>query len=146
MDRLSRALIIAAQAHDGQLDKAGQPYILHPLRVMLAQTDETARIVGLLHDVVEDSSITLSDLAADFSSPIVAAIDALSRRDGEAYDRYIDRVLTNRLARMIKRADLLDNLNRARTGRAVSSEKIVQYRAALKRLDEAESAPDDSHR
>lgn len=146
MDQLSRALIIAAQAHDGQLDKAGQPYILHPLRVMLAQTDETARIVGLLHDVVEDSSITLNDLAADFSPPVVAAVDALSRRDGESYDGYIDRVMTNRLARLVKRADLLDNLNRSRTGGAVSSEKIAQYRAALKRLDEAAAAPDDSHR
>lgn len=146
MDQLSRALIIAAQAHAGQLDKAGQPYSLHPLRVMLAQTDETARIVGLLHDVVEDSSITLNDLAADFSSPVVAAVDALSRRGGESYDAYIDRVMTNRLAGMVKRADLLDNLNRSRSGGAVSSEKIAQYRAALKRLDEAAAGPDDSHR
>lgn len=59
---LNKAIIIAARAHEGQVDKAGAPYILHPLRVMLSLEDETERICGVLHDVIEDSFLTIEDL------------------------------------------------------------------------------------
>ncbi len=84
MSTLERAIAIAAEAHAGQTDKAGERYILHPLRVMLAMETDVERIVAVLHDVVEDSGITLQDLRDEgFAEEAVAAIDALTKRDGE---------------------------------------------------------------
>lgn len=139
MDDLTKAIRLAARQHDGQLDKAGEPYILHPLRVMLTQTEPAARITAALHDVVEDTEVTLEDLSQDFSDEIVAAVDALSRREDETYDDYLDRAFQDRIARLVKRADLNDNLSRAYQNGAVGSDKIQQYEAALKKLDEYET-------
>ena len=84
MASLERAIEIAAKAHAGQTDKAGQPYILHPLRVMRRVSDTESRIAAVLHDVVEDSEITFDDLRAErFSEPILAALGALTKRPGE---------------------------------------------------------------
>jgi len=88
------------RAHRGQVDKNGKPYILHALRVMLRQEDETAQIVGVLHDVVEDTSVTLDDLrAAGFSRQVCEAVDCLTRRPDESYEAMISRVLANPLAK-----------------------------------------------
>jgi (p)ppGpp synthase/HD superfamily hydrolase len=85
MSTLERAIAIAAQAHAGQTDKAGERYILHPLRVMLSMDSDLERIVAVLHDVVEDSEITLDQLRAEgFSDEALAAIDALTKPDGES--------------------------------------------------------------
>ena len=86
MSTLERAIAIAAQAHAGQLDKGGAPYVLHPLRVMQKQTCEEARIVGALHDVIErgGSDWTLTRLAQEgFAAVVLGALDAVSRRGGE---------------------------------------------------------------
>src|SRR5687767_2629355 len=81
---LERAIAIAAQAHAGQVDKAGQPYILHPLRVMLRLATEEERIVGVLHDVVEDTPVSLQQLRDEgFSESVLSAVEALTKRDGE---------------------------------------------------------------
>lgn len=110
---LNRAIAIAAEAHAGQNDKAGKPYILHPLRLMAAMTYEDARIVAVLHDVVEDGDgWTLDRLREEgFSDHEVQAIDALTRRRGEEYADYITRLSGNALAVEVKRADLRDNMD-----------------------------------
>jgi (p)ppGpp synthase/HD superfamily hydrolase len=112
---LEDAIALACRAHRGQLDKNGQPYILHVLRVMMKQQDPTARIVAVLHDVVEDSETTIDDLrAAGYSAETCDAVDALTRRENEGYDQMIARVAANPLARSVKIADLEDNMDPAR--------------------------------
>jgi (p)ppGpp synthase/HD superfamily hydrolase len=111
---LQRAIAIAREAHAGQVDLAGKPYIAHPLRVMGAVEGEEAKIVAVLHDVVEDSpDWPLAKLAAEgFSADVLAAVDALSRKEGEAYEAFIARIAGNPLAKLVKLADLADNLSR----------------------------------
>lgn len=129
---LSEAIQIAVSAHDGQLDKGGQPYILHAIRVMMAMTSNTDRIVAVLHDVVEDSrDWQLQDLLA-FGPDIVAALDALTRREGEGYDDYINRVSENPIATRVKLADLRDNLDLSRIPEPTDADvaRCVKYRQA----------------
>ena len=103
---------LAARAHRGQVDKLGQPYILHVIRVMLKQVDEIARIVAVLHDIVEDTGITLADLRQEgYSQEVCMAIDCLTRRPDEPYAEMISRVSANPLARKVKLVDLEDNLD-----------------------------------
>jgi (p)ppGpp synthase/HD superfamily hydrolase len=112
MNLLEKAILIAAQAHQGQMDKAGAPYILHPLKVMLKLNSETEMIIGVLHDVVEDSPWTLENLRQEgFPEEILEALDYLTRREREDYQDFIMRVAGNPLARKVKLADLEDNLN-----------------------------------
>ena len=109
---LDRALEIAVKAHAGQKDKAGEPYILHPLRIMMKMEREEEQVVAVLHDVVEDSDLSLEDLRrAGFPDTILEAVDCLTRREGEEYERYVERAAGNPLARKIKVADLDDNMN-----------------------------------
>lgn len=117
MNKLDEAIILATQAHADQVDKGGAPYILHPLRVMMAMTTEQERIVAVLHDVVEDSDYALSDLAAAFGWDVYDAVDALTRRDGETYEAFIKRCAQNPIARRVKLADLADNMDLSRLGR-----------------------------
>ena len=117
MATLERALVIAAEAHQGTTDKGGAPYILHPLRLMHQMSTTDERIVALLHDVVEDSPWTLDALRAEgFSESVVAAIDGLTRREGETYENFITRGATNPLARRVKLADIEDNMDLRRLG------------------------------
>jgi (p)ppGpp synthase/HD superfamily hydrolase len=134
---LEDAIILAAGAHRGQVDKGGQPYILHVLRVMLRQDDETARMVAVLHDILEDTPVTFSDLqSAGYSEQVCDAVDSLTRRRGETYEAMVERVATNPLARQVKIADLADNLDLKRTVPADSAaaEHRARYEAARKRL------------
>lgn len=135
-DLLSRAIVIATEAHAGQVDKGGQPYILHPLRVMLAQRAELARIVAVLHDVVEDCpGWTLARLAEEgFPFGIVAGVDSVTRRKDEPYDVFIARAGDHLLGRQVKVADLIDNLDVSRLGRppaASDIRRVARYRKAL---------------
>lgn len=110
MPTLNDAIILAAKVHDGQLDREGLPYILHALTVMMQQSDNDHRIAAVLHDVVEDSDLTLADLRDEgYKKRIVDMVDALSRREGEAWETYIDRVVANGDAIPIKLADLTHN-------------------------------------
>jgi len=112
MSDLDRAIQLAARIHAGQKDRYGKPYILHPLRVMMNVKTDQEKIVAILHDVIEDSDLELKDLTEEgFSSKVVDAVECLSKRDGEAYQDYIKRVLPNPLARTVKLADLEDNMN-----------------------------------
>jgi (p)ppGpp synthase/HD superfamily hydrolase len=106
------AVSIAARAHSGQKDKAGAPYLLHPLRMMLRMETEAAMMAAVLHDVVEDTEWTLGRLReAGFSEEVLEAVDCLTHREGESYEEFVERVRTNRIARQVKIADLEDNMN-----------------------------------
>ncbi|EKT4465548.1 GTP pyrophosphokinase [Pseudomonas juntendi] len=115
MSTLERAIAMATKAHEGQFDKGGAAYILHPLRVMARVTTPEQRIVAVLHDVLEDTPLTLSDLAREgFPLKILAAVLALSRRDGESYEAFVMRLGVDPLARQVKLADLADNSDLSR--------------------------------
>ena len=109
---LAKAIALAAQAHLNQQDKNGDPYILHPLRMMFTLKTESEMIVAVLHDVVEDTDWSLDDLRAEgFSDEIIAGVDAVTRRDDETYDAFVKRAAANPLGRKVKLADLEDNMN-----------------------------------
>ena len=111
MSTLERAIEIAREAHKSQTDKAGKPYIEHPLRVMAAGKTSDEKIVGILHDVVEDSNITFEDLTSEgFAPNIIEALRCITKTDEkEPYDHFIARIKTNRLATAVKLNDLTDN-------------------------------------
>jgi len=112
MSTLNQAIALAARAHEGQFDKAGAPYVLHPLRLMLRQPSLEGMMVAVLHDVVEDTGISLADLRADgFPPSVVEAVAALTRRPQESYEDFIQRLAPNPLARRVKLADLEDKLD-----------------------------------
>ena len=113
MSTLERAIEIATEAHRGQLDKAGNDYIDHPLRVMAAGKSTDEKIVGVLHDVVEDSDWTFERLAAEgFSDEVIEALRCVTKiSEGEPYDKFIARVKTNPLAVAVKLNDLSDNMD-----------------------------------
>jgi (p)ppGpp synthase/HD superfamily hydrolase len=135
---LDDAIQVARQAHEGQLDKSGRPYIAHPLRVMGAVRDPHERMTAVLHDVVEDTGVTLDDLtAAGCPSEVVTAVAALSKQPGEEWDTYLTRVATNPIALAVKRADIADNLSPERLERldAETQERLrTKYEAALRVL------------
>ncbi len=107
-----KALQIAIRAHKGQKDKAGHDYILHPIRVSERCDDPRAKIVALLHDTIEDTNVTADYLREEgFTEEIVEAVLAVTRREGEEYNDYVRRAAQNELGRMVKRADLEDNMD-----------------------------------
>lgn len=112
-DRLCDAIELASKAHYLTEDKQGKPYIFHPLRVMMQFSDEDAQIVGVLHDVIEDSDFKLADLEAmGFSETVIDAIDAITNRKDRSYADYLAKVQQNPLALRVKMADIADNMGR----------------------------------
>ena len=137
MPTLEDALELAVRAHRGQRDKAGQPYILHPLRVMARLDTETERIVALLHDVVEDTPYTLERLRElGYGEDVLGALERLTKAEGEDYAAFIERVRPHPLARRVKLADLEDNMDvrRLPAVTAKDAERLARYRAAWARL------------
>lgn len=135
------ALRIAVRVHAGAVDKAGQPYILHPLRVMLRLSTETERVVAVLHDVVEDSDVTLDDLRREgFSDEVIDAVDHVTRREGETYETFIERIAPHPLARRVKLADLEDNMDVTRLVvlDERGAERLQRYLRSWHRLRAAE--------
>lgn len=109
---LGLAIKIASNAHYGQYDKGGNPYILHPLKVMnyCKSVDVEVKMIAILHDVVEDTNITLEDLIArGFSERVIAGVDAMTKREGECFEDYVKRLLDNNDAIIVKMGDLRDN-------------------------------------
>lgn len=125
-DLISRAEAVATEAHRGQVDKAGRDYIEHPRRVAAnarsavaadgLEDDEAAWVIAAawLHDVVEDTAVTESDLRRDFPAEVVDAVIAVTKRSGEDVVDYFARVRANRFAVLVKTADLADNTDPAR--------------------------------
>ncbi len=114
---LEKAIAIAVEAHRGQIDKAGKPYILHPMRIMLAGTNEDEMICGILHDVIEDTPVSIDMLAAEgFSDTVLDALRFLTHDRSVPYQDYIHAITQNPLAIRVKLYDLHDNLNRERLG------------------------------
>jgi (p)ppGpp synthase/HD superfamily hydrolase len=133
MATLERAIAIAAQAHTGQLRMDGEPYILHPLRVMMRVGEMNAKIVAVLHDVVEDSAWTLDQLRSEgFAAEVVGAVDAVTHRQGEDYFAYVSRAAADPLARQVKLADLEDNMDIRRIShvRDKDLERVRRYHTA----------------
>ena len=114
---LEDAIQIAAKAHKGQSDKAGAPYILHPLRMMMRMKTEAEMITAILHDVVEDTDWTIEKLREKgFSEEVLEAVECVTNREGESYEQFIERAGKNPIARQVKIADLEDNMNIQRIG------------------------------
>jgi len=137
MPNLEDAISLALKAHRGQKDKGGHPYILHPFRLMLRMTTEHERFAAVLHDVVEDTGMTLADLRRKgYPEPVIEAVDCLTRRKGEAYEAFIMRLKSNQLARKVKLADLRDNmdLRRIPNPQQRDRERLKRYRKAWKEL------------
>lgn len=137
MATLAKAILIATQAHKDQKDRAGHPYILHPLRVMFRLHKERDMIVAVLHDVVEDTEWTLDELKKEgFSDEVVAAINALTRRTGESYWDFIGRIKKNAIARKVKLVDLEDNMDVRRMAKISDEERdrLKRYHKAWQML------------
>jgi (p)ppGpp synthase/HD superfamily hydrolase len=145
---LEDAIALAADWHRGQRypSLTGEPFILHPLRVMLQVDSDVARIVAVLHDVLEDTACSVVELRrAGYSDSVIEALDRLTRRDGEAYEPYIERIAEETLARQVKLADLTDNLANNRRLADVSArrdvqERITRYERAIARLQATTTA------
>ncbi|MEM1179573.1 MAG: GTP pyrophosphokinase [Acidobacteriota bacterium] len=140
MSTIEKTVAIAAGAHEGQTDKAGKVYLLHPLRLMLQVQEDEEHIVAVLHDVVEDSDWTLEDLRVEgFSEPILTAIDSVIRRQEETYDDFIRRAGENPIGRQVKLADLKDNcdLGRITSPTAEDRARVAKYERAIARLEES---------
>ncbi|MGG1513895.1 GTP pyrophosphokinase [Paenibacillus oryzisoli] len=137
MSLLTKAILLAAKAHDSQVDKGGQPYILHPIRLASRAKAEEDAIVAVLHDVVEDSEITLFDLQKEgFSPSVINALDCLTRRADESYEDFIQRIKLNPLATRVKLLDLEDNsdVNRIPNPTKQDYERIDKYKKAIAAL------------
>ncbi len=138
MSNLEKAIELAVKMHQGQVDKAGQPYILHPLRVMFRVEGELARIVAVLHDVVEDCGITFDDLRKlGFSEQVIIALDGVTGREDEAYDEFIRRSQSHPISRQVKLADLEDNMDIRRLPVQPTMqawERLKRYRQAWEEL------------
>lgn len=138
MKYLEKAIKIAIEAHKNQVDLSGEPYIEHIYRVALSVNGgKDERIVAFLHDVVEDSDMTINDLrAAGFEERIIEAVDILTKREGQPYDSYIDRISTNKIAIAVKVADLKDNMNitRLKSLNDKHIARIKKYHTAYSKL------------
>jgi (p)ppGpp synthase/HD superfamily hydrolase len=143
-NHIAGALSIALTAHNGQTDKHGKIYITHPLRVAGRLNNYSEICVAILHDVVEDSDITLDYLRKwGFDEEIIAAVDAISRREDESYKTYLKRCAQNPLALRVKLADLEDNTDPNR----ILPESNERYIAAQRFLEkvQAQAAVEGRH-
>jgi len=134
---LEQAISIASLAHAGQLDKGGEPYILHPLRVMMKLKDEKQRIVAVLHDVIEDTGVTDMNLIIQgLEIDLINVILTLTRNKNESYDEYIDRISKDEFAIQVKLADLEDNMDMSRLKNPTGKdyERVVKYGKAREKL------------
>ena len=155
MSNLQKAISIAVEAHEGQIDKGGSPYILHPLRVMMSLKTEDEMIVGVLHDVIEDCSDKGFDWKRlrqeGFTGEILEALYSVTKTPEEeahfktlsgeekisAYLEFVARAKQNAIGRRVKRADIFENLNVSRLGELREKDlfRLNQYKRAVEFLD-----------
>ncbi|MAT40348.1 MAG: hypothetical protein CL946_12170 [Ectothiorhodospiraceae bacterium] len=138
---IEHALRIALGVHSGQRDRYERPYILHPLTVALHGDTDDEIITGLLHDVIEDSEEWTTERfrVEGFPRRITEAVDCLSKREGEVWDDYIDRVVTDELAMRVKLNDLRHNMDARRMDSfgEKDAERFNRYLAAYRRITSA---------
>jgi len=138
MSDLDEALFLAVQAHSGQKDRFGSPYILHPLRMMVRMTSDEEKIVAVLHDAVEKTPLTLDDLRGKkFTEDIIDAVDRLTKRENEPYEKHIERASANPISLKVKLADLEDNMAQARAHLFSEKEekRLQRFQKAKDRLE-----------
>ena len=139
MNLIEKSLEIALKAYAGQVDKAGKTYILHPLRLMAKMQTEDEMAVALLHDVIEDSDYKAEDLLENgIPAYVVNAVQYLTKNTGENYNAFIERVLQNKLAAKVKKADIEDNINILRLNSVTQKdfERIAKYHKAWHKINE----------
>lgn len=141
MTDLERAIRLAVEAHAGQTDRAGAPYVLHPLRMMLRMATDAERMAAVLHDVVEDTPWTLDGLRAEgFPADVIEAVDRLTRREDETYEAFTARAAGHPVSRRVKVADLEDNMD-VRRMEAVGdgdAARLARYLRAWRELTDAD--------
>jgi len=134
---LSSALALAAEAHRDQYDLAGKPYFLHCIRVAMKLDDPVQMTVAILHDIVEDTKVNLEDLVElGFHEDVIEAVDAITKRQGEQYVDYVERVKGNDTATAVKLSDLEDNMDTTRLPRfgKYESKRLAKYFSAYRYL------------
>ena len=137
MSNLQRAIEIAVHAHCNQTTKDGQPYVLHPLTLMMRVDSEIEKIAAVLHDVVEDTPVTQDELKSEgFSDEVLAVVELLTHPEGMSYDDYIDRLAVNPIARKVKLADLGHNMDITRIPDPTPKdfERLQKYHRIWKKL------------
>ena len=132
---------IAYKAHEGQTDKAGVPYIFHPIHIAEQMDSEESCVVALLHDVIEDSDITLEILNKYFNDDIITALRVLTKKENDDYVMYIKRVKTNKLATKVKIKDLEHNRDLTRLDEVTDKDKkrSMKYWEAIRYLEDIET-------
>ena len=143
MSTIERAVEIAAKEHAGVVDKGGSPYLFHPLRLMFAVNTPFEKMAAVLHDVVEDTPVTLDDLTKEgFPSDVIIAIDALTKRRGESRIDAAKRAAANSIARVVKLADVTDNMDLKRISEPTDKDfaRLKEYVKVRKLLLDAVSA------
>ena len=137
----NEAMKIAYKAHHGQVDKGGIPYIFHPMHLAEQMEDEYSTCVALLHDVVEDTDITLDDLAKVFPREVVEAVAVMTHGENEPYLEYVERVSKHPIAKKVKLADLRHNSDQTRLENAGEDTLAYfreKYRKAFEILEQGE--------
>lgn len=134
-----KAMKIAYDAHIGQMDKSGIPYIYHPIHLAEQMDTEEECIVALLHDVVEDTDITFEQLQKEFSKEVIEALKLLTHDSSMEYMEYIRKLKDNPIAKKVKKADLRHNSDKTRLKDITEKDKIrnEKYHEAMKILEEA---------
>ena len=135
MSTIEKAISIAIEAHKGQFDKAGDPYILHPLRVMFQMETKEEMIAAVLHDVLEDTAITSDQLKEmGFSERVLEALDSVTKKAGEKYEDFVQRAALHPIGKKIKLADLRDNMDLSRLEEITDNDikRVKKYHGALK--------------
>ena len=130
-----KAMQIAYRAHQGQVDKTGVPYVFHPFHLAEQMTDEVSVCAALLHDVVEDTSVTLEQLRQDFPPEVTDALALLTHREGVDYFDYVRAIAQNPIAAKVKLADLAHNGDETRMAMAArdaawQQRQLAKYRQA----------------
>ena len=137
-----KAMRIAYDAHAGQVDKTGLPYIYHPMHLAESMTDENSVITALLHDVVEDTDLTIDDLSREgFHEDVLTALTLLTHTPAEEYMDYISRISTCPLARKVKLADLRHNSDPTRLDSMDEkmARRFEKYARAIRLLEAVEN-------
>jgi (p)ppGpp synthase/HD superfamily hydrolase len=124
----NKAMRIAYAAHHGQVDKCGIPYIFHPIALAQTMDDEVSCCAALLHDVVEDTAITMEELEKEFPPEVIEVLRLLTHDDGEEYYAYVRRIKAHPIARKVKLADLAHNSDQSRcVGSGIPQETLDRW-------------------